>query len=79
MFPTITGEEYETYLQREVCKPLGLKDTTFYPFGPEWDQRLLPCRWGDGVDAGDDEGVIRWRELEAVKGLRAEGLCLPRK
>lgn len=75
MFPTVVGEEYEAYLQREVCGPLGMKETTFYPFGNEWEDRLLPVRWGDGTDKG---GKLDWKKLEEVKGLRAEGLCLPR-
>ncbi|KAI9634759.1 beta-lactamase/transpeptidase-like protein [Dioszegia hungarica] len=75
MFPTVVGEEYEAYLQREVCGPLGMKETTFYPFGNEWEDRLLPVRWGDGTDEG---GKLDWKKLEEVKGLRAEGLCLPR-
>jgi CubicO group peptidase (beta-lactamase class C family) len=74
MFPTVVGEEYETYLQREVCGPLGMKETTFFPFSAEWKDRLLPVRWGDETESG----AFEWKELATVKGLLAEGLCLPR-
>lgn len=71
MFPTITGEDYETYLQQSIFKPLGMSNTTFYPFGPEWDDRLMPLRFGKGavpepadlVASKASDGDITWEPL----------------
>lgn len=45
MLPTFVGIEMEEYLQEHVLQPLGLKNTTFYPFGTEWEGRLMPMRY----------------------------------
>ena len=52
MFPTVAGEEYEEFLQREICEPLGLTGTTWYPFGAGWDDRLMPLRYGEEAIPG---------------------------
>jgi CubicO group peptidase (beta-lactamase class C family) len=51
MLPHLTGTSSEDYLQDNILKPLGLKATTFFPFGPDWNDRLMPLRWrrSDGV------------------------------
>jgi methyl acetate hydrolase len=35
----------EEYLQENVLKPLGMRNTTYYPFGEEFEGRLMPLRW----------------------------------
>lgn len=45
MLPHITGISMEEYLQANVLRPLGLKNTTFYPFGEAWEGRLMPLRF----------------------------------
>ena len=84
MFPTIAKEEYENFLQENLCKPLRMTGTTFYPFGEGWDQRLRPLRYakdaGGRVDSTTGEKVLEpgqwtWEELNGQLDL----LTLPRK
>jgi CubicO group peptidase (beta-lactamase class C family) len=83
MFPHFAQEEYEEYLQKKVCKPLGLTGTTFYPFGPGWDDRLMPVRFGAGAVPDPSKigvgvtgnGEIIWEKLDGQLPL----LTLPRK
>lgn len=35
----------EEYLQANVLVPLEMKNTTYYPFGQEFQGRLMPLRW----------------------------------
>lgn len=42
----ISGESYESYLQKNLCGPLSMKSTTFYPFSPSpLASRIPPLRW----------------------------------
>ncbi|GFZ50619.1 hypothetical protein JCM24511_08377 [Saitozyma sp. JCM 24511] len=82
MFPQLGGEDYEEYMQKNLCQPLGMKGTTFYPFGPEWDDRLMPLRFGAGAVADPSkigegiqgDGKITWEKLDNQLPL----LTLPR-
>jgi CubicO group peptidase (beta-lactamase class C family) len=71
MLPTIVGQPMEDYLQENVLKPLGMSHTTFYPFSPEWKDKLLPIRFGQGAE---QPGEIKWEELNGQLDL----LTLPR-
>jgi hypothetical protein len=83
MFPQLGGEDYEEYMQKNLCQPLGMKGTTFYPFGPEWDDRLMPLRFGAGAVADPSkigegiqgDGKITWEKLDNQLPL----LTLPRR
>lgn len=66
MLPSITGVGLEEYLQGNVLQPLGLKNTTFYPFGPEWKDKLVPLRFCHNGE---------WAELKNQLPL----LTLPRR
>jgi methyl acetate hydrolase len=61
----------EDYLQANVLGPLGLKHTTFFPFGKEWKDNLLPVRFGRGADTS---GEVQWEVLRGQLDL----LTLPR-
>ena len=86
IFPTVAnGQQYEDFLQENLCKPLGMKGTSFFPFGSAWDERLRPLRYAK--DAGGrpgeppkGESVLEpkdwtWEELKGQLDL----LTLPRK
>jgi methyl acetate hydrolase len=45
----------EGYLQENVLKPLGMRNTTYYPFGEEFEGRLMPLRWYDEEKKGYEE------------------------
>lgn len=80
MFPTLAGVEYEDYLQENICKPLGMTGTTFYPFDRK---ELMPVRFGAGavpdpaaIARGETgNGKVTWEELNGQLDL----LTLPRK
>ncbi|ORX37917.1 beta-lactamase/transpeptidase-like protein [Kockovaella imperatae] len=87
MFPTISqGREYEEFLQDRLCGPLGMKGTTFFPFGKAWDDRLRVLRYArdaggrPGGAAAPGETVKEpkdwtWEKLDGQLDL----LTLPRK
>lgn len=65
----LTGAPYEEYLQSAICKPLGLKSTTFYPHAtPDLQARTLPLRYWD--DEAKEYQVLDQQCL---------GLTLPRE
>jgi CubicO group peptidase (beta-lactamase class C family) len=33
MVEIVSGQSFDTFVQKRICKPLGMKDTTFYPEG----------------------------------------------
>jgi CubicO group peptidase (beta-lactamase class C family) len=47
----------EEYLQENVLKPLGMRNTTYYPFGEEFEGRLMPLRWYNEEKRGYEELV----------------------
>jgi methyl acetate hydrolase len=47
----------EEYLQENVLKPLRMDNTTYYPFGKEFEGRLMPLRWYDEEKKGYKELV----------------------
>lgn len=79
MFPTLTGTELEDHLQTHVLKPLGMDNTTFYPFSKDYN--LMPLRYGREEENGEnlyvraDPGVFRWEPLNGQLDL----LTLPRR
>ncbi|KAL8278003.1 hypothetical protein RQP46_009635 [Phenoliferia psychrophenolica] len=40
-----TGQSLEAYMQKHIFVPLGMKNTTFFPFDGEQATRLMPLRW----------------------------------
>ncbi|KAM0747393.1 beta-lactamase/transpeptidase-like protein [Meredithblackwellia eburnea MCA 4105] len=40
-----TGEDYETYMQKNVFGPLGMSNTTFYPLEGKFRNQTMPLRW----------------------------------
>ena len=43
-----TGQSLEAYMQEHIFKPLGMSNTTFFPFDGEQATRLMPLRyWSD--------------------------------
>lgn len=50
ILPTIVGMGTEEYLQQHVLKPLGMDSTTYYPFTPEFKDKLMPLRFGRGAE-----------------------------
>jgi CubicO group peptidase (beta-lactamase class C family) len=84
MLPTILGgQSTEDYLQENVLRPLGMSSTTYYPFGPEFDDRLLPVRYAQStqVDSTGREEMLapgedfNWEVLNGQLDL----LTLPRR
>ncbi|ORY30592.1 beta-lactamase/transpeptidase-like protein [Naematelia encephala] len=73
ILPTIAGVSTEDYLQEYVCKPLGMKSTTYYPFSEDFKDRLMPLRYGLNAEKGDP-GSIQWEVLDGQLDL----LTLPR-
>lgn len=65
MLPSIAGVETEEYLQENVLRPLGMSNTTFYPF--DRGDKLMPLRFRS------EDG--EWQELKDQLPL----LTLPRK
>lgn len=47
----VTGEEYGTFLQRELLEPCGMKDTTFAPSPEQWERVIKMHRRVDGKSA----------------------------
>ncbi len=83
ILPSIVGMSTEDYLQANVLMPLGMLSTTFYPFGPDFDDRLMPLRYGQVKPVSPDDHQDRlvagekfeWQELNGQMDL----LTLPRK
>ncbi|KAJ9120740.1 hypothetical protein QFC22_002671 [Naganishia vaughanmartiniae] len=67
ILPYIVNQSTEEYMQEHIFKPLGMHKTTFYPFSPEHQGRLMPLRY---YDAKANE----WQVLKS----QMEGLTLPR-
>ncbi|KAI5453995.1 hypothetical protein NCC49_004988 [Naganishia albida] len=67
ILPHIVRQSTEEYMQQCIFKPLGMHNTTFYPFGPEFEDRLMPLRF-----LNDKSG--QWEVLDKQMG----GLTLPR-
>lgn len=61
----------EQYLQANILKPLKMNSTTFYPFGTDFENRLMPLRYGKDAEKGGD---ISWERLDGHLYL----LTLPR-
>lgn len=55
-------------MQQHIFKPLGMRSTTFYPFGSEFKDRLMPLRYYDAK-------LNEWQVLDK----QMEGLTLPRR
>jgi CubicO group peptidase (beta-lactamase class C family) len=55
-------------MQQHIFKPLEMRNTTFYPFGPEFKDRLMPLRFYD-------DKLKQWQVLDK----QMEGLTLPRR
>ena len=50
-FPTLAGCDIASWIQEHICDPLGLVDTTFYPFDADRSTRRMPLSWfADGPD-----------------------------
>lgn len=83
ILPTLVGKSTEEYLQDNVLRPLGMNSTTFYPFGPDFDDRLLPLRYAQvsEVDPTSRESRLapttefKWEVLNGQLDL----LTLPRR
>ncbi|BEJ13888.1 hypothetical protein CspHIS471_0310620 [Cutaneotrichosporon sp. HIS471] len=45
ILPTLVGMSTEEYFQTHLLRPLGMANTSFYPYHPEWTNRLLPLRF----------------------------------
>lgn len=45
ILPSLVGVSTEQYFQENILRPLGMADTTFYPFGEELKDRLVPLRF----------------------------------
>ncbi|KAJ9107041.1 hypothetical protein QFC19_002910 [Naganishia cerealis] len=67
ILPFIVNQSTEEYMQENIFKPLGMLNTTFYPFGSEHEGRLVPLRYYD-------EENKEWQTLQS----QMEGLTLPR-
>ncbi|KAL1413097.1 hypothetical protein Q8F55_000846 [Vanrija albida] len=46
ILPSVAGVPVEDYFQENILLPLGMGDTTFYPFGEAHEGRLVPLRFG---------------------------------
>ncbi|WOO76783.1 Acyltransferase LovD [Vanrija pseudolonga] len=46
ILPSLVGVSTEDYFQENILRPLGMSNTTFYPFGEELKDRLVPLRFG---------------------------------
>lgn len=55
-------------MQQRIFKPLGMHNTTFYPFGPDFKDRLMPLRFLN-------EKSGQWEVLDG----QMPGLTLPRR
>lgn len=55
-------------MQENIFKPLGMHNTTFYPFGSEHEGRLMPLRYYNAEE----------KEWQVLNG-QMEGLTLPRR
>jgi hypothetical protein len=68
----VSGQPLEDFLQQHLFRPLGLRNTTFYPFA-EADQasRLVPLRWRQ-------ENADGSAEYQALVD-QDPGLTLPRR
>lgn len=55
----------------QIFDPLGMKSTTFYPFGDTHKDKVLPLRWLEHKSDGSTE----WQKLEGQCDL----LDLPRR
>jgi CubicO group peptidase (beta-lactamase class C family) len=73
MLPEIVGKSTEEFLQDEILKPLGMSETTYYPFASEDKAKhLMPLRYGKDAEKGGD---IQWEVLDQQLPL----LTLPRE
>merc|ERR1711939_415174 len=68
MIQEATGQDLDDYLRDNVCRPLGMSSTTFYPFSSEQSPDLMPLRWHSSSGEPD------WAELTNQQ----DGLKLPR-
>jgi CubicO group peptidase (beta-lactamase class C family) len=55
-------------MQQRIFKPLGMHNTTFHPFGPDFKDRLMPLRFLN-------EKSEQWEVLDG----QMPGLTLPRR
>ncbi|KAJ9114884.1 hypothetical protein QFC20_001256 [Naganishia adeliensis] len=67
ILPHIVNQSTEDYMQEHIFKPLGMHNTTFYPFGSGFEDRLMPLRFLNGKSG-------QWEVLVG----QMEGLTLPR-
>ncbi|GHJ84257.1 hypothetical protein NliqN6_0659 [Naganishia liquefaciens] len=67
ILPHIVNQSTEDYMQQHIFQPLGMRKTTFYPFGPEFKSRLMPLRFYDNEKR-------EWQVLDQ----QMPGLTLPR-
>lgn len=68
ILPYIVNQSTEEYMQEHIFKPLGMHDTTFYPFSSIHEGRLMPLRYFSAED----------KEWQVLQG-QMEGLTLPRR
>ncbi|KAK4685931.1 hypothetical protein P7C73_g4204, partial [Tremellales sp. Uapishka_1] len=71
ILPELVHQSTESYLQENVCRPLKMGSTTFYPDNPAVAARVMPLRWGEISDSG----AVEWQTLTDQLPL----LTLPRK
>lgn len=66
-----SGKPLEDFLQEHLFEPLGMANTTFFPFADEEKKgRLMPLRWREATDDGSAEWQVLTDQLP--------GLTLPR-
>lgn len=73
--PQVTGVDLETYFQRNILEPLGMKSTTFYPLEQQRD-RTMPLRFYSDrwVELGDNLPLLTLpREKKDVEYPAAGG------
>ncbi|TXT15978.1 hypothetical protein VHUM_00481 [Vanrija humicola] len=46
ILPSLVGVSTEDYFQEHILRPLGMADTTFFPFGDDVAHPLVPLRFG---------------------------------
>lgn len=64
----VTKSSLEDYCQANIFGPLGMTNSTFFPFSRDQRSRLMPLRWFN-VNSGEYEELI----------TQHPGLTLPRR